>query len=619
MTQSSDSLDKGLGQLTRLVRRFGRFRKRWSVIDGLALFVLIGPGSLLAWFLVDWVVRLPAWPLFLFFVAVCVAALWAALRWLLRPQLYQVDTEHEAVVIEQLHGELDNRLIGSLQLGSEVQDADADAARLGYSPALVDELVRRTTDGVRELRPERLVDRTRTRKRLLAALGVVVVCAAACVFAADAIRDRYERLLDAYATVIETIFPVTIEVQPGDIAVLRGSQLALQVHVDGARRKIVDLTMIDDETGEESVQTLALADRRAEFTVAAAQQDFRYRFTYGGRKSDSYLVRVADRPEIKAINYEMTPPEYTGQPMRLTTGRIPALKALPGTAVLVSFAASTRLHPDLCHVEWLNGDRQRIDVSGRFGNFSFSVMTPERVSVYLTGEYGEGFEMEEPLTFQVVPLRDEPPDIQLLTRLQASEVEIGTANSIYLKWFARDDFGIQKAGFEFEVETISDVWDRGKRKGSREREYDPPRDRVKGGFRNVFKDMNPRLAPGDKVKLSVYAMDNNTETGPGRAESKAIEMVVVNRPWSDWADDGTGGFGGRERESMFELIGSERVPREQELLQPTVRIVSTEKPFEIKRLAVEPGGNQEMEPVAGGDPVADYFNLISGTDREDEQ
>ncbi len=613
-----DSLKK----LRATVLRFGRFRKRWVLIDGLALFILVGPGALLAWFLLDWAIPLPAWPLFLLFVVVCGLSLWALFKWILKPQLHRVEVEHESLVIEDLHGEMDNRLIGSLQLGEDVAEAEAANEGRSYSSILVKALIERTREMVESFNPRRLVDLRQPRKRVAGAIVVLAIAAACWFYAADAVRERIDRLRNAYAVVVETLFPVDFEVSPGDRPVVRGRPVTLSVKVLRSLRKDVDLVRVDPETGESETTALRLEDRAAEFTVEAAQHDFEYHFVYGHRSSDAHIIRVADLPEVKAINYEMTPPEYTGQPMRMMTGRIGALRSLPGTAVLVSFASSTALHPERCFVEWLNGEKQKIDVSGRFGSFSFVIGQPDRVSILLTGHFGDGFEMENPLTFQISPELDQAPAVQLLTRVASTEIPIAQAGGLPLKWFARDDYGVEQVGYEYEVENVLPTRDIPTRRGSNEREYDPPRDRVKGRFSGLFGGMSPRLSPGDHAKIKVFARDNNSETGPGYSETEEIEFLVVKGKFGDFARDGVGELGRLERESQFELPESERVSRDQELMVPTERRIKTEPKISIKRIPVQPGASQEMEPVGRGTDAANaYMKLISGTtfSEEDEE
>ena len=163
MSSRSPQLDS----LRRAVVRFGRFRKRWSVLHGLALAVLALPGGLLAWFLLDWAFRLPAWPLLISFLATSVAGLVAAVIWIVRPLLHWVRAEREAVVIESLHGALDNQLIGSLQLGEEL--ASAGGRPLPHSPEFVEILLERTTTRLAEFDVRSLLDLRRTKRLLLQA------------------------------------------------------------------------------------------------------------------------------------------------------------------------------------------------------------------------------------------------------------------------------------------------------------------------------------------------------------------------------------------------------------------------------------------------------------------
>ena len=619
MSESEQKFGSSLTLLRRMLMRFGRFRKRWTVLDGLAMFIVCSPGALLLWFLLDWTIGLPAWPLFLLFVAVCVVSLWAFVRWLIKPQLHRVVAEREAIVVEELHGELDNRLIGALQLGDEVTAAGDEPDRLGYSSTLVRALVLQAAARIEEIKAKKLVDLVGTKKRLALAFGILLVIATSFVFAMDAVVARYYRLLDAYAAVIETIFPVSMEVSPGDIAIVRGSPVTLSVRFEGARRREAQLVRTDPETGDESIVILPIVSQEASAIVTNTMHDFLYRFAYGGRESDSYQVRVADLPEVKAINYEMSPPEYTGQPMRMMTGRIGALRALPGTAVLISFAASTMLHPDLCWVEWLNGETQKIDISGRFGSFSFVVGRADRVSIHLTGAYGKGFEMPDPLTIQIAPQQDQMPSVQLLTRLQEDRLPVGTAAGMSLRWYAKDDYGIQEVGYSFEVETVVDVMGRSNRKGSNMREIDPPRDRVKGSFRSIFHGMRPALAAGDYAKVKVYAQDNNTETGPGRSETETLEFLVIGQDMGKYHGEDQGGFGWSDRDTAFKLMENEKVPREQDLAQPTERLLRTEPPFKVQRMDLQSEVGQDMEPVVSPDAVSQFRTLLMGGLIDDEE
>ena len=76
-------LQSSLNQMRASLSAFGSFRKRWKVLEGSARFVLVAPGTLLIWGILDWLVGLPAWRLLLLFGAVCGVFAFAAVKWLI--------------------------------------------------------------------------------------------------------------------------------------------------------------------------------------------------------------------------------------------------------------------------------------------------------------------------------------------------------------------------------------------------------------------------------------------------------------------------------------------------------------------------------------------------------
>jgi len=609
------SLDSSYSIVVSEVGRFGRFRKRWAVIAGLSKFVLAGPGLLLTWFLLDWIVLLPAWPLFVLFVAVGGVALGAVIAWVLWPMLRRVHLENEALLIESLHGKLDNQIIGALQLGREVSEALGTGKALGYSPHLVAALVAQTSESLRRLQPVKLLDLRRVRRLLACALAVVLAIAVTLLVARTAVQRRIERLQDAYAAVLDSLLPVEMRVSPGNVTVVRGRPVTLGVEVIGARRREVRLLRAPIQTADKAspafsdaaVDCLSLREGRAALHIPRASESFRYRFEYARRASKEYSVLVGDLPTLSAINYELIYPAYTGQPPRTLTGRIPRLHALVGTDVLVSFAASTELHPELSYVEWQVGPRQAMNVTGRFGHFSFQINRPNRATIHLTGAHGPGFEMEQPVTFEVAVQRDEAPTVEVLLKQKKLTMLAEEAASLGLSWVAEDDFGVSEVTLDWKIEAIDELLGRQPRQGSAPpRRFDPALDRVRGIFPEIFKDTTPPLAPGDRITITLRATDNNTLTGPGVGRSQPVEIVVV-RPDLAGFTERQFAFGSRAL-----LGGLQKVKRATDLLIDPVKSIRTEAKHEIEKQEVKSRVAQESWPSGSEDAVGDYFLLMSG-------
>ncbi len=592
--------------LRAAVAAFGRFRKRWAVLHGLGRAVLAGPGALLAWFALDWALRLPAWPLVILFVLAVGTGSIAGLWWLVKPLCQRVRIADEAHVIESLHGQLDNQIIGSLQLGEEVTASQAAGKKLGYSAEFVAVLLAQTTGRLTELQLHRLVDLTRA-KRALAGAGAVALASLLClVFASAAVNERARRLRDAYASVLDTLFPVELRVQPGDLAVVRGRPVKLSVQALGARRPEVRLLRTDLKTKQTVTTTLTLREQQAVFDLAQAADSFTYEFEYGGRRSRAHRVMVDDLPEVSAINYELAPPAYTGQPARTLTGRLPRVAGLAGTAALVSFAATTDLHPELCYVEWADGSKQALAVSGRFGHFSFTLAKPDRAVIRITGALGKGFEMERPVSFELSVQRDEPPTVRVQLKNRQLVVLAEEAANFALDWVAEDDYGVAEVNLDYRIDTVDALLGRPTREGAVPRRIEPARDLAKGRFAEMFKGLTPPLQPGDRVTLVITAKDNNSETGPGVGKSLPVEIVVVRPDLSGFVEQQFG-FGAASL-----LGGLAKVKRATDLLVEPEKTVRTEKKLAVDKQTLKVRAGQEPWPGSGADAVADYFNLLSG-------
>lgn len=582
------------------VRGFGAFRKRWLVLHGLGRFVVLGPALLLSWFLVDWLIALPAWPLFLSFAAIVAVTVWSAGWQLARPWFSRIDTDAEALQIEALAGDLDNQLIGALQLGRE------SAAATGHSAQLVDALVLRAEGIAAAVIPAQLVDLRHARRALCGAAVVGIAWTVLAVVGSGVLTQRMERLADAYGGVLDAIFPVTLHVDPGNIAVLRGSPVTLSVQAEGAHRHEVELLRAVGPEAVAEDQMLELVDRRAGVTIPAADEDFSYRFRYGRRESETFRVRVGDRAELAAITYDVAYPAYTGVPSRTIVGRVSRIQGLSATTVQVSLASTVPLHPELSYVQWQEGGRQPLVVTGRFANFSFVIERAERLTIHLCGALGAGFEIAEPIELDISVDRDQPPVIEAQMKDKNVAMLAQEAAAFALAWRAEDDFGVAEVALDYRIDTIDPLLQRAQRSGSVPRSIEPARDRVQDVFTGMFAELDPPLEPGDRITLSLSAKDNNSESGPGLGRSAPIEIVIVRPDLSAFRQQQFG-FG-----ADVALKGLRRIKRNTDLLIEPEKAVRTEALQEIERKALTSRANQEHFPSGSEEAVGDYFRLLAG-------
>lgn len=599
---SENSFTSSHDSLVRRVGAFGAFRKRQAVLAGAATFIAITAGTLLAWVLLDCILKMPAWPLLITFVIATLIAFFVFITSLAQPCARRVVPNDEAILMESLAGGLDNQIIGAFQLGAE---ARAENVIPGHSLELVEALVHRAKATLDSLQPERLIDR-KPLKRATAWAGVVLVAWGVLVAVSPAVvSGRLSRLADAWDVALDTFFPIELRVESGDITALRGSTQELVVHAIGGRRSSIEL-LIEPKSGEARGEPLALdASRKARYPFEATS-DFVYRFRYGGRVSSEHHVRVGDRPEVAAMHFELAYPAYTGVPPRTLVGRLPRVQALAATHVQVSLAATTDLHPEQSFVRWQDGSRQPLSVTGRFAGFSFTMEKPDRATIVLAGSLGKGFEAAEPSTFEVVVEKDAPPKVELLLKNRKMTMLGQEAAAFAANWVAEDDFGIAEVSLEYKIDSIDPLLGRSPRSGTIPRQIEPARDRVKGQFADAFKALSPPLEPGDRITLTITAKDNNTETGPSMGRSAPVEIVVVRPDLAGFTQQELG-FGGESA-----LGGLRRIKRSTNLLVDPDTTVRKEPVREIDRQDLRARAGGEGFPSGSEDAVGDYFRLLSG-------
>ena len=596
----------GYSLLTQRLQAFGTFRKRWAQLHALAWFIILSPGSLLALFAIDGLITLPWFVLLPLFAVVIGLSIYAAVRFVIKPAMGQVTVEQEALVIEGLHGKLDNQIIGSLQLGQEVAKASAGGESLGYSMGLVSTLITRTADNIGALDLPSLVDRKRAKRDLQMASVVVVLFVGLAIAKPAFIGQRIDHLRDAYAAFLDMLFPVEMKVTPGDVMRVRGKPVTLGVEVVGSRRPLVVLHRTDLKTRKPTTDQLTLSSDHAEFKIEATQESFSYQFEYGGRRTAEYKVLVGDLPAIAAMNTELAYPAYTGMPARTLVGRLPKLQALAGTGVLVSIASTVDLHPELSYVTWQDGSRQPLTITGRFAHFSFNVDRPERATVFLTGSLGKDFAMPEPVSFEIAVQRDAPPSVDVMLRNRKLTMLGEEATHFGVNVLAEDDFGVAEVLLDYKIDTIDPLLNRPVRQGSLARLVEPARDRVKMSFPEIFKTLTPALEPGDRITITVSAKDNNTETGPSLGRAAPIEIVVVRRDLGAYM----------EQEFRFGsdpmMGGLRKVQRATNLLIEAEKTALTEAKFQVDKQEVKSRVGAEGWPGGSEDAVGDYFRLLSG-------
>jgi len=610
---------EGYATVRSIVRGFSRARRAWRFVRECGTYVSVSLCALLAWCLADYLLPLPS-VLVLGGLGLAGVAVLGGLAWWLVVVLRRRESLHwEAVHIEQLHGSLDNRLIGTLQLVEEARRSRGGA--VGYSLQLVDALARSTAAFLHGEDVRRLIDRRRPARA--AALGGVLALTAAllCVFISDFVPGRIASVKTSYRRVVESLWPVTLTASPGDAQALRGEDsVTLGVRVEGRFYETVRLlakddsgnVLVDEELPLRGAEPVRTAEKLlpAE-TVAEVAKFFTYQFTAGEHTGNTHTIRVVDRPHIENMSAELRFPSYTQMPPQQITGIFSSIRALQGTQVLLSLAANKPLSRAMLVFGGDESAPQPMDISGRFAVTQFSIDANQEAELRVVCE--DGYAMARPLRFNVEALADNPPEVSILMKREERPLLRDEVKAFSFAYVASDDYGIAQVQIHYSIEGVREELARDKREG----EFEPlsfprPERKMRGVMKKPFAKLD--VEPGDRVTFWLTAVDNNTKTGPGIARSDKREFVVVlpdlaryNQPEFDWA----------MRRSL--LLGAlKKVRRNTDFLKLPERRVSAEDTVPPPKHKLAAHVPPEGWPAGVEQAVTDYLRLLSTHGKQED-
>jgi len=214
--------------------------------------------------------------------------------------------------------------------------------------------------------------------------------------------------------------------------------------------------------------------------------------------------------------------------------------------------------------------------------------------------------MKKPLSFELRVLQDRAPTVRIRMKQRKLIMLVEQAATFGFEFIAEDDFGVAETTLDYRIDTIDELLGRAPRDVRMQRRVDPPQDRVREKFAEFLRTLDPPLAPGDRITLTVSAQDNNTETGPRLGRSRPIEIVVVAPDMAQFREDQFG-FGGEVL-----LGGLRRVKRETNLLIPPSKAVRTEEKRTVPKQGLKARISKESWPSGSEDTVGQYFQILSG-------
>lgn len=436
----------------RLLERLDRRLRRHVFRHGAGRVLLGASGWLLAMFLLDRWLHLPAAVRWVHLGILLFVPAWLVWREWLGPLRRLPDRAGLAVLVERAHPELANLLVSAVEL-REAAPTDP----------LTDELVRRVLARA-DARAAELdlagVDDPRGPRRAFAGgLVAAAVCGLVLASSGEDARIFFKRIAGGGLTwprrttllleVPATATRLAVEPTADGLRVLaaRGGDVPIVVRAEG---EVPDEVILHDTTGRREVMPPSRG-KLFRTLLRSVQEDFELWAT-GGDDNDSkprVRVEVLSPPDVAALAISIEPPAYTGLEPRVVHDA--DAEVLAGSRLRVAIVPEppqargrVRLLPEdrtleLRPVEWPGEGNDEAQAPPVALGFELVPESTVRFLFELTDD--RGLPNPDPGLFSILVREDRPPEVLVLAPAR-TEFETVPGGALPLRVRATDDFGV---------------------------------------------------------------------------------------------------------------------------------------------------------------------------------
>jgi hypothetical protein len=431
-------IKSGLVSLRRRIRRIqlfrGLLRTASVVLGGLLLIVALD------FFLAP----LPAWARAGLFFAWLAAVTIASILFIFRPLLTRISLVRLARWLEDRHPEVQERISTALELSDHPE---------GISPELLDDLSQEAATDIRAFDPREEVQTKRVRKSLWpAAVALVALLVLVAVWPREMGR-LLTRAVSPFSG-LGNAGAFRFEIEPGNVELLEGDELKIDLTYTGSLRKPLELVI--DKDGQ--ILTESLQPSRSEgdthqysYTVYSAEAGFKYSARVASSESDRFEVKVYPQPRLLEPVVTLQYPPYTEWPDReMSLGN--GIQALAGTEVTVKGRFDTPLEEGELLFDEKPFGEVILESNARGTNLTWSEILkpglegPATVRVkHRLGRTLDG------ARFQLQATEDPAPIVKILTPVQR-EFQVKPNEQVIITYDVIEGIGLSKAEIELEVE-----------------------------------------------------------------------------------------------------------------------------------------------------------------------
>lgn len=309
----------------------------------------------------------------------------------------------------------------------------------------------------------------------------------------------------------------SFQIKPGNATYTKGNPLDISIKIFGGAAESIDFYYKSKEDFNFKNENLRV-DSTGEyhFIKNSIQQSIKYFAYFEGVSSDTFEIKIVERPIVEEFTINLTPPRYTGlnPVMQRDNGDI---NVLPGTKYDIELKSSK--HLSAARMVFADSSKIELNVDGNIAKGKFIVK--EAGEYYFALKDTANISSVNPIIYSIDLTEDLPPSIELL--LPKQDVTLGEVDLVPIIVKISDDYGFSKLKLNYKLtqsnfKQIDSVFKSinltvKRNKTEQEVSYD-------------WDLTDLALAENDIVSFYLEVWDNDYVSSPKSAKTKVISIRV---------------------------------------------------------------------------------------------
>ena len=415
-----------------------------------------------------------------------------------------ISHEQAANIIGTHFPEVSDKLLNILQLK---QQSDNNASR-----ELIAASIDQKASQISVVPFTKAVDFSKNKKYLPFLLPLLLVGIFILVAAPNVFRDASERLLQPTKT-FERPAPFKFVVLNEPLQIVRNGDFPLQVKTEG---NALPAEMFV-EAGQERIPMQAGENHTFRYTLKNVTEDVRFRLFAAGFYSQPYVIKVVQKPVLKAFKVQIDYPDYTGKKDELRNS-LGDMTLPAGTYVRWAFLAE---HTDDASIRFQNGTPVNMPKQASMFAWQYRFMNDTGYTISLQNKQAS---VTDSYQYHVQVIPDQYPVIQL-----QEFRDTVSGKQILLNGTAGDDYGIRDVQFHYAITN---------EKNQALVSKSIPLKTTPGSlttFQHYFDVQMLNLQPGQKLSYYVEAWDNDGVHGSKASRSEVMTYQMYDKQQLDSA------------------------------------------------------------------------------------